>query len=68
MGNGKIRHTYEAGIGVTISTIKNDAREGNYGYEHFLFVKRILNSWKQILEELSKRQLLCLLVYKKTDP
>lgn len=42
MGNGKILHTYEEGIGVTVSDIKNDAREKNYWYEHFLFAKRVI--------------------------
>ncbi|MBN6189186.1 C40 family peptidase [Aneurinibacillus sp. BA2021] len=42
MGNGKILHTYEEGIGVTISDLHNDAREGNYWSDYFLFAKRVI--------------------------
>jgi LysM repeat protein len=43
MGDGLVLHTYEVGIGVTISSIRNDAREGNYWYTHYLFAKRVLH-------------------------
>jgi cell wall-associated NlpC family hydrolase len=43
MGNGKILHTYEAGIGVVISNLRNDSREGNYWYQNFLFAKRVIS-------------------------
>jgi cell wall-associated NlpC family hydrolase len=42
LGNGKILHTYEAGIGVVISTLHNDPREGEYWYQNFLFAKRVI--------------------------
>lgn len=42
MGDGKILHTYEEGIGVTVSTIRNDRHMGNYWYTHFLFAKRVI--------------------------
>ncbi|QDX93475.1 NlpC/P60 family protein [Brevibacillus laterosporus] len=42
MGNGKILHTYEEGIGVIISDLRNDKLEGNYWYNYFLFAKRVL--------------------------
>ncbi|WP_019119299.1 C40 family peptidase [Brevibacillus massiliensis] len=42
IGDGKILHTYEPGIGVTISKIHNDPRDGEYWYEHYLFAKRMI--------------------------
>lgn len=43
MGDGKILHTYEEGIGVTVSTIRDDSHMGNYWYTHFMFAKRVIN-------------------------
>lgn len=42
MGNGEILHTYEPGIGVIISHIHNDVKEGEYWYQHFLWARRVL--------------------------
>ncbi|UVI29253.1 C40 family peptidase [Paenibacillus spongiae] len=42
MGDGKILHTYEQGIGVIISNIHKDQKEGEYWYEHYLFARRVV--------------------------
>lgn len=42
MGNGKILHTYEPGIGVVISNIHKDEKEGEYWYENYLFARRVI--------------------------
>ncbi|CAH0118222.1 C40 family peptidase [Paenibacillus sp. CECT 9249] len=42
MGDGKILHTYEEGIGVIVSDIHGDKLEGEYWYEHFLWAKRVI--------------------------
>lgn len=42
MGDGKILHTYEQGIGVIISNIHKDQKEGEYWYEHYLFARRVI--------------------------
>jgi cell wall-associated NlpC family hydrolase len=42
MGNGEILHTYEAGIGVIISNIHKDEKEGEYWYQNYLFARRVI--------------------------
>ncbi len=42
MGDGQILHTYEPGVGVIISNIHKDEKEGEYWYEHFLFARRVI--------------------------
>ncbi|QRG69144.1 C40 family peptidase [Brevibacillus choshinensis] len=42
MGDGKILHTYEPGIGVVISNIHKDEKEGEYWYQHYLFARRVI--------------------------
>lgn len=42
MGDGHILHTYEQGIGVIISNIHKDKKEGEYWYEHYLFARRVI--------------------------
>ncbi|MFB0832913.1 NlpC/P60 family protein [Brevibacillus laterosporus] len=42
LGNGKKLHTYEEGIGVIISDLRNDKLEGDYWYNYFLFDKRVI--------------------------
>lgn len=42
MGDGKILHTYEPGIGVVISNIHKDEKEGEYWYQNFLFARRVI--------------------------
>ncbi|ATO50886.1 C40 family peptidase [Brevibacillus laterosporus] len=42
LGNGKILHTYEEGIGVIISDFRNDKLEEDYWYNYFLFAKRVI--------------------------
>ncbi|MFD0710883.1 C40 family peptidase [Paenibacillus sp. GCM10027626] len=42
MGDGKILHTYEPGIGVVISNIHKDEKEGEYWYQNYLFARRVI--------------------------
>lgn len=42
MGDGHILHTYEPGIGVVISNIHKDEKEGEYWYQNFLFARRVI--------------------------
>lgn len=42
MGDGKILHTYEPGIGVVVSNIHHDEKEGEYWYQNYLFAKRVI--------------------------
>lgn len=42
MGDGKILHTYEPGVGVVVSNIHRDEKEGEYWYQHYLFAKRVI--------------------------
>jgi len=42
MGEGQILHTYEQGIGVIISNIHKDQKEGEYWYQHYLFARRVI--------------------------
>ncbi|WP_051775248.1 C40 family peptidase [Paenibacillus tyrfis] len=42
MGEGKILHTYQPGIGVVISNIHKDEKEGEYWFQHFLLARRVI--------------------------
>lgn len=43
MGDGRILHTYEEGVGVTMATLRDDPEKGDYWYTHFLFAKRVIH-------------------------